>query len=74
MKIGGITVDAEVYDQELGDLAATVLQRAVWSEKYVNQRTTLHSDSNNVSAIFYCVNYSLIVHAGMMVPIMYRTF
>jgi len=38
-------VGAEVYDQELGELAATVLQRAAWSEKCVNQGTTLHSDN-----------------------------
>lgn len=38
-------VGAEVYDQELGELAADVLQRAVWSEKCVNGGTTLHSDN-----------------------------
>jgi len=38
-------VGAEVYEQELGELAATVLQRAVWSEKCVNRGTTLHSDN-----------------------------
>lgn len=38
-------VGAEVYDQELGELAATVLQRSVWSEKCVKKGTTLHSDN-----------------------------
>lgn len=38
-------VGAEVYEQELGELAATVLQRAVWSEKCVKKGTTLHSDN-----------------------------
>lgn len=38
-------VGAEVYAQELGELAADVLQRAVWSEKCVNSGTTLHSDN-----------------------------
>ena len=38
-------VGAEVYDQELGELAATVLQRSVWSEKCVKKDTTLHSDN-----------------------------
>lgn len=38
-------VGAEVYDQELGELAATVLQRAVWAEKCINKGTTLHSDN-----------------------------
>lgn len=38
-------VGAEVYAQELGELAADVLQRAVWSEKCVNGGTTLHSDN-----------------------------
>lgn len=38
-------VGAEVYGQELGELAATVLQRAVWGEKCVKQGTTLHSDN-----------------------------
>jgi len=38
-------VGAEVYEQELGELAALVLQRGVWSEKCVNEGTTLHSDN-----------------------------
>lgn len=38
-------VGAEVYAQELGELAADVLQRAVWSEKCVNHGITLHSDN-----------------------------
>jgi transposase InsO family protein len=38
-------VGAEVYGQELGELAADVLQRAVWSEKCINSGTTLHSDN-----------------------------
>jgi len=38
-------VGAEVYAQELGELAADVLQRAVWSEKCVNEGMTLHSDN-----------------------------
>lgn len=45
-------VGAEVYAQTLSELAADARQRAVWGEKCVNGGTTLHSDSNNVSAIF----------------------
>jgi transposase InsO family protein len=38
-------VGAEVYDQELGELAAAVLQRTALSEKCIKKGTTLHSDN-----------------------------
>ena len=38
-------VGAEVYGQELGEHAAELLQRTVWSEKCVNDELTLHSDN-----------------------------
>lgn len=38
-------VGADVYDRELGELAADFLQRTIWSEKCVNKGTVLHSDN-----------------------------
>jgi len=38
-------VGADVYDQELGELAADFLQRTIWSEKCVNKGPVLHSDN-----------------------------
>ena len=38
-------VGAEVYEQELGEHAASLLQRAIWSEKCVNNKLVLHSDN-----------------------------
>ena len=38
-------VGADVYEQELGELAADFLQRTIWSEKCVNAGTVLHSDN-----------------------------
>ncbi len=38
-------VGAEVYEQELGELAAELLQRTVWAEKCVNNDVVLHSDN-----------------------------
>jgi transposase InsO family protein len=38
-------VGADVYEQELGELAADFLQRTIWSEKCVNKGTVLHSDN-----------------------------
>jgi len=36
---------ADVYQQELGELAADFLQRTIWSEKCINKNTVLHSDN-----------------------------
>jgi transposase InsO family protein len=38
-------VGADVYEQELGELAADFLQRTIWAEKCVNKSTVLHSDN-----------------------------
>lgn len=38
-------VGADVYEQELGELAADFLQRTIWREKCVNAGTVLHSDN-----------------------------
>lgn len=38
-------VGADVYEQELGELAADFLQRTTWREKCVNTGTVLHSDN-----------------------------
>lgn len=38
-------VGVEVHTQELGEYAAELLQRAVWSEKCVNNDLVLHSDN-----------------------------
>jgi len=38
-------VGVEVHDQELGEYAAELLQRATWSEKCVNNDLVLHSDN-----------------------------
>ena len=38
-------VGVEVHDQELDEYAAALLQRAVWSEKCVNNDLVLHSDN-----------------------------
>ena len=38
-------VGSEVYDQELGDNAAELLQRSVWSEKCITSNIVLHSDN-----------------------------
>lgn len=38
-------VGAEVFEQELGEHAADLLQRAVWSEKCVTSQVVLHSDN-----------------------------
>jgi putative transposase len=38
-------VGADVYEQELGELAADFLQRTIWSEKCINKNTVLHSDN-----------------------------
>ncbi|EJE4164399.1 transposase [Vibrio parahaemolyticus] len=38
-------VGAEVYDQELGEYAAELLQRTAWREKCVQGNITLHSDN-----------------------------
>jgi putative transposase len=38
-------VGADVCEQELGELAADFLQRAIWSEKCINKKTVLHSDN-----------------------------
>lgn len=38
-------VGVEVHHQELGEYAAELLQRAVWSEKCVNNDLVLHSDN-----------------------------
>jgi len=40
-------VGADVYEQELGELAADFLQRTVWSEKCINKGTVLHSDNGS---------------------------
>ncbi len=38
-------VGSEVYEQELGEHAAELLQRAVWNEKCVTSQVVLHSDN-----------------------------
>jgi hypothetical protein len=38
-------VGVEVHEQELGEYAAELLQRATWSEKCVNNDLVLHSDN-----------------------------
>jgi putative transposase len=38
-------VGADVYEQELGELATDFLQRTIWSEKCVNKGTVLDSDN-----------------------------
>jgi putative transposase len=38
---------ADVYEQELGELAADFLQRTVWSGKCINKGTVLHSDNGS---------------------------
>jgi putative transposase len=38
-------VGADVYEQELGELAADFLQRTIWSKKCVIKGTVLHSDN-----------------------------
>lgn len=40
-------VGADVYEQELGELAADFLQRTVWNERCVNKGTVLHSDNGS---------------------------
>ncbi|MFT7412572.1 MAG: putative transposase [Paraglaciecola sp.] len=38
-------IGADIYDKELGELAADFLQRTIWSEKCVNKGPVLHSDN-----------------------------
>ena len=38
-------VGAEVFQQELGEHAADLLQRTTWKEKCVNKGVVLHSDN-----------------------------
>ncbi|EPN8460862.1 IS3 family transposase [Vibrio cidicii] len=45
-------VGAEVYDQDLGEYAAELLQRTTWREKCVQGNITLHSDNGAPMRIY----------------------